>query len=560
MSIILFKSIKSRLIWALILVLFFFSLTTAAEKTDWVDEIFAKWDSTSSPGAALAVIKDGQIIYERGYGMANLEHNIPITPTTVFRIGSTSKQFTATCIAILSLQGKISLDDDIRKYIPEMPRYEKTITIRNLVHHTSGIRDYCSLLSFAGYVSYLDHPTIEETIEIIASQKNLNFLPGEKYLYSNSGYFLLGIILKRVSGQTLNQFAQEHIFKPLGMKNTHFHSDLTRIVKNRADGYSPTKNGFRINMSTFDQVGDGGLYTTVQDLYLWDQAFYNHKLGKDLMDLVQTVGKLKNGKKLDYAFGLGISEYRGLKTVSHGGGWVGFRAGFTRFPEQEFSVVCLANMSSINPSSLCQKVADIYLSDHFTEEPQEKKEEKIVAPVKLSEEELKEKAGHYYDEQAGRWIIISAKEDKLETALRGQSFLLIPVSKTTFKALDAPYDITFKFSLSAEGKPQAKLIMGGEEGAILEKAPPISPLTQKELREYVGKYYSDELLTTYQILNKEETLMAKNRYEPMELEHMAPDRFTVEGMNLDFTRNKANEITGFSLSLGRARNIHFHKK
>jgi CubicO group peptidase (beta-lactamase class C family) len=550
---------KPRQLWVLLLVPFFFSLAAAGEKTEMVDEIFAQWDSTSSPGAALAVIKDGQIIYERGYGMANLEHNIPITPTTVFRIGSTSKQFTAACIAILSLQGKISLDDDIRMYIPEMPQYEKPITIRNLVHHTSGIRDYCALLSIAGYVSYLDHPTIEETIEIIASQKKLNFLPGKEYLYSNSGYFLMGIIAERVSGQTLNQFAQQHIFKPLGMKNTHFHSDLTRIVKNRADGYSSTKNSFRINMSTFDHVGDGGIYTTVEDLYLWDQAFYNHKLGKDLMDLIQTKGKLNNGKKLDYAFGLGISEYRGLKTVSHGGGWVGFRAGFTRFPEQKFSVVCLANMSSINPSSLCQKVADIYLAAHFTEESQKKKEEKKVTPVKLSKEELKEKAGHYYDEQAGRWIIISAKEDKLEAALRGRSFLLIPVSEMTFKALDAPYDVTFEFSLSAEEKLQAKLIMGEEE-TILDKAPPISPLTQRELREYVGKYYSEELLTTYQILITEETLMAKNRYEPMELEQMAPDRFIVEGMNIDFTRNKSNEIIGFSLSVGRARNIQFHKK
>lgn len=552
---------KLRTLGFFFLIFFFLSTASAIEmeKTDLVDDIFDEWDSTSSPGAALAVIKDGQIVYKRGYGMANLEHNIPITPDTVFRIGSTSKQFTAACIALLSLQGKLSLDNDIRKHIPEMPPYQKPITVNNLVHHTSGIRDYCSLLPLAGCVSYLDHPTIEETIEIIASQKNLNFLPGEKYSYSNSGYFLLGVIVERVSGLTLNQFAREHIFRPLGMKNTHFHSDLTRIVKNRADGYSPTKNGFRINMSTFDHVGDGGLFTTVEDMFLWDQAFYNLKLGQDLMSLIQTVDTLESGKKLDYAFGLRISEYRGLKTISHGGSWVGFRAGFLRFPEQEFTVVCLANLSAVNPSSLCQKVADIYLAEYFTEEKEEKKEQEKVTPIKLSEEKMKEKAGHYYDEESGRWIVISVQKDKLKVSLRGQSLLLSPVNETTFKNLEGPYEVTLEFPPVHKDKSrQARLTFRGEE-TLIKKAPPVSPLNPEELKEFTGNYQSDELPTTYQILIKEGKLMVKNRYQPEELKLMAPDRFTTGWLNLDFIRDKENRIAGFSLSAGRTRNIQFNK-
>jgi len=232
--------LKSKLIWVFLFTAFLISFATADEKTVKVDELFAKWDSTVSPGAALAIIKDGEIIYKRGYGMVNLEHNIPITTTSVFRIGSTSKQFTASCIAILSLQGKISLDDDIRKYVPELPRYERPITIRHLVHHTSGIRDYLTLAEIAALMD--DHfYTPEDSVELLGRQKKLNFLPGEEHIYSNSGYFLMGVIVERESGKSLNDFAQEHIFKPLGMKDTHFHDDHTMVVKKRADGYSPTK-------------------------------------------------------------------------------------------------------------------------------------------------------------------------------------------------------------------------------------------------------------------------------------------------------------------------------
>ncbi len=411
--------IKSRFLWSLVFAICILSFAIADEKTDKVDKLFAQWDSTVSPGAALAIIKDGEIIYKRGYGMANLEHNVTIAPTTVFRIGSTSKQFTAACIATLVLDGKISLDDDIRKYIPEMPKYEKPITVRHLVHHTSGIRGYTGLLPLVGYRADTDAPTIEETIEIIARQKSLNFTPGEKYSYSNSGYFLQSIIVERATGKSMNEYAQEHIFKPLGMKNTFFHQDHTMIIKNRADGYSPTKEGFRINMTNWMHVGDGGIYTTVEDMYLWDQAFYNNKLGKELIELIQTPGVLNNGEKLDYAFGLRISDYRGLKTVGHGGSWVGFRAVTVRFPEQRFSVVCLASLSTMSPSSLSRQIADIYLADQFKEPAKETERPRRGAPVEAAKElsltpaQLKEYAGEYYSDELITTYKVMVKEGEL---------------------------------------------------------------------------------------------------------------------------------------------------
>ena len=328
-----------------------------------VDAIFTEWNKLDSPGCSLAVIKDGAIIYKHGYGMANLKKHIPITSKTIFDIGSTSKQFTAASIVLLAQEGKISLDDNIRKYLPEIPDYGHKITIRNLIHHTSGLRDYLDLFSQEG-IEQEDYTNDKDALDILIRQKSLNFKPGDKYLYCNSGYFLLSQIIKRASGQTLRQYAQEKIFNPLGMKNTHFHDDHTKTVENKATGYSPEKKGFVVDMSNFDQTGDGGVNTTVEDLFLWDQNFYHPKVGgKALIDQMLTRGKLNNGKKLEYAYGLEIMPYKGLNTVSHGGAWAGYRAELLRFPDQKFSVICLCNLSSMEPEELAVNVADIYLGD-----------------------------------------------------------------------------------------------------------------------------------------------------------------------------------------------------
>ena len=533
------------------------SLSAGDEKTDKVDKLFTKWGSTVSPGAALAVIKDGKIIYKRGYGMANLEHNVSIAPTSVFRIGSTSKQFTASCIAMLALQGKISLDDDIRKYLPELPKYEKPITIRHLVHHTSGIRDYLTLAEVAALTDSHFY-TPEDTIELLARQKKLNFLPGEEHLYSNSGYFLMGVIVEKASRKSLNDFAQEHIFKPLGMKNTQFYDDHTRVVNNRAAGYSPTKRGFRIDMTTLDHVGDGGVFTTVEDLFLWDQAFYNFKLGKELMKLIQTPGVLNNGEKLDYAFGLEITAYKGLKRVSHSGGFAGFRAQMVRFPEQRFTVICLANLGTINPSRLCMEIANIYLADKFKEPA--KAPEKKVEPIILSKEDLAEKVGNYQDKKTGMWFIISMKEDKLVIEAQREKFVISPVSPVNFRALEAPYDVSIDFLPDKNGLThKAMLILEGEEIDLL-KAPKVRPLTASQLEEYAGEYYNDELPVTYKLVVEKSTLIFKHKNAPKDaLKQMDRDKFTVGEYNIEFRRNKRKKITGFVLGAGRAVNIEFVK-
>jgi CubicO group peptidase (beta-lactamase class C family) len=393
--------------------------------TEKVDQLFVFWDKPDSPGCALGIIQDGKMIYTRGYGMANLEHNIPITSKSIFRIGSTSKQFTAMCLVLLEEEGKLSLDDSLNKFFPRWTGYAEDVTIRHLIHHTSGIRDYLTLAEIAGLRDD-DYFTDAEVVDLLVRQRELNFGPGEEHLYSNSGYFLLSQIVKKASGKSLREYANEKIFQPLGMTETHFHDDHTKIVKNRASGYAPKKaGGFVISMTTLPMIGDGGVFTCVEDLFRWDLNSYDNRLGKSgqaLIEKIQTPGVLNNGKKLDYAFGLNIGVYKGLTIVGHGGSFVGFRADMIRFPQERFSVICLANLSSFNPSVMVRRVADIYLADRFKEKDEEKKkpEPQRSRPIESSEddfqptpEELKVYVGKYYSKELDAAYFLRLKEGKL---------------------------------------------------------------------------------------------------------------------------------------------------
>jgi CubicO group peptidase (beta-lactamase class C family) len=391
------------------------------EKFKQVDKIFEAWNKPDSPGCSIAIIQNGKIIYARGYGMANLDYGIPNSSETVFRIGSTSKQFTAACIQILNEKGKLSLDDDIRRYVPEIPEYEHKVTIRHMIHHTSGIRDYLTLQSLAGVSDEANYHA-DEVVRILSRQKALNFDPGEEYLYSNSGYILLAVIVERVSGQSLAEFARTNIFDPLGMKNTHYHDDNTRIVKNRATGYAPAREGFRVSDTINELIGDGAVFTTVEDLYLWDQNFYNNTIvSPEFMRNLQKTGLFNSGEKMTYAMGLRVNEYRGLKRVNHGGTFVGFRADMMRFPDQEFTVICLANLSSTNPTRLCTQVAEVFLADKFTEEQETRqrrradRERSDITPpkIKYSPDQLKEYTGDFFSEELNVTYEIRLEDNKL---------------------------------------------------------------------------------------------------------------------------------------------------
>ena len=341
------------------------------QQSDEVDAVFSAWDQPDMPGCALAIIYEGDMLYSRGYGMADLEHDIPISPQSVFYIGSVSKQFVTTAILLLEEEGRLSLDDDVRKYIPELPDYGHTISLRNLVHHTSGLRDNLTLWELSGR-SMIDDIPEDEIFEMICRQQGLNFVPGEKYAYSNTCYFLMSIIIERVSGQRLRAFAEERIFEPLGMNNSQFNDDNRRIVKDRAFGYTQLADDSIGNLiMRFDLVGSGGLYSTVEDLYHWDQNFYDNQLGKRgqaLIQQLQTNGRYNDGSEVDYAFAMINGEYRGLKTIHHTGSMGGYRAVYLRFPDQEFSVIILGNVDNLRPLDRAYEVADVMLADLLSEQ------------------------------------------------------------------------------------------------------------------------------------------------------------------------------------------------
>ncbi|MCA1624022.1 MAG: beta-lactamase family protein, partial [Acidobacteria bacterium] len=476
-----------------------------------VDGLFAQWDKPDSPGCALGVIKDGSFIYKRGYGMANLDYNIPISPNTSFYIASTSKQFTAMSIALLARTGKISLDDDVRKYLPEIPQYQSPITIRHLVYHTSGIRDYLELTMLAGRHTE-DINTNDDFIKFIARQKNLNFKPGEKYLYSNSGYFLLSQIVKRASGKSLRVFADENIFKPLGMVNTRFHDDRSEIIKNRATGYSPRKDGgFSVVMTNFDGVGDGGLFTSVEDLLLWDRNFYNTKLagGADLINSLLTTGALNNGEKTNYAYALIPGDYKGLKMISHGGSFNGFRAEMIRFPEQKFSVICICNLGSINATSLATKVADIFLEKQL-KQPAKDDGGAVSETVflKLLEQELADVAGLYFNSTTETYRRVMVKDGKLWFVRSANNTSeLKAVSASRFLMADVPGKVEVSFSPPRTGKAKnMSVITSDGKPDVYESVKPAA-YTPEELSKFAGTFYSEELDAKYVFSIKENKLI-----------------------------------------------------
>ena len=522
-----------------------------------VDSLFAAYNRTDSPGCALGVYRDGSIAYARGYGMADLEQGVAIAPHTVFDIGSTSKQFTAAALALLEQDGLLSLDDDVREYVPELPEYDRRITIRHLLNHTSGLRDYIGLMLMAG--TDIDDVTGEEdALDAIARQSALNFAPESEWLYSNSGYFLASVIVKRVSGKSLPAFAHERIFEPLGMHNTLFRDDYTLVIPQRASAYTPRQDGgYAIDMSNWQQAGDGAVFTSVEDLLLWDRNFYEPRVGgQQLLDALHTRGMLTSGDTLSYALGLFIDEYRGARTVSHGGSWGGYRAELLRFPEEEFSVAVLCNLATTNPSSLALRVADIYLADRL-DAPADRTLAAATddrAPVALPEAQLQRWTGTYQD-RSGDVRRIVLQDGALVLSAFGQEWPLTPVSETLFVA-DAPVELTFAFA--TDPTPRMLQTLQGDTttfSAIETVNPGVA-----ELRVYTGEYYSDELAATYEVRVEDDALwlVLPGRQQPSRLEPLQRDVFSAGSMRLRFERS-GNNITGFELDQGRVRGLVFER-
>jgi CubicO group peptidase (beta-lactamase class C family) len=509
-----------------------------------VDQIFAAYDKPGSPGCALGVVRDGTLVYKKGYGAASLELGVPLTAESVFYMGSVSKQFTAASVVLAAEQRSLSLDDDIRKYVPEVPAYGKPITLRQMLHHTSGFRDILSLLFLAGRNSEDIHPT-SELLDLLSRQKALNFTPGDEFLYSNTNYFLMSVVIRRATGKPLSQFAEENIFKPLGMAHTSFYDDRTVVLPGRVAAYAPRPGGgFRVDWSTnYDMVGGGGLMSSVDDLQLWDHNFYDNKLGKGtLLKEMQTQGVLNNSKQIEYALGLFISKYRGLPIVAHDGANFGYRTTLLRFPQQRFSVICLCNLGTSNPLRLSYQVADLYLEGQLAADPQPGADAKVDPQPFTGWYRNPESHSAYQLSAADGDIVALGRHFKPRNA---NHFAAAPGAEIAFDRLQNG-DVRATLTLE-DGVPQ-----------VFERFEPLKP---SDLAQYAGEYASSELQATYRFAVKDGKLaLATNWEEPSVLEPTVRDEFrSPVGVAMVFRRDAAGHITGCHLFAGRVRNIFFRR-
>ncbi len=525
-----------------------------------IDKIFENWNKSDSPGAALAVVKGKKVVYTQGYGSANLEYDIPITPKTVFHVASVSKQFTAFAITMLAESGKLSLDDDIRLHLPEIPDFGKTITIRHLIHHISGLRDQWELLAMAGW-RLDDVITKNHILKMVRRQKDLNFDPGEEYLYCNTGFTLLAEIVERITKKPFRDWTQENIFTPLDMTHTHFHENHEQIVKNRSYSYSPQGEGFRKRVLSFANVGATSLFTTVEDLAKWVMNFESKVIANDaVMTQMHEQGILNSGEKINYAFGLSIGEYKGLKTVGHGGSDAGFRSQVVRFPEEDFAVIVLSNLSAISTNRLAMQVADIYLSKKTKakKSPKKKVERTSVA--------LDPKILEFYEGQyqiRPDYVLTIKKQDKQLTVqgTGGRKYVLYAESERLFFRRNANFEIFFEIN----NVGHITKITIRDNGRELEgiKILPVQ-FTSEQLAEYTGEYYSRELETFYRIVFDEGRLIATHRkHDDFPLTAITPDYYSGTEWffrKVHFTRDNTNSINGFLVTGGRVRNLRFTKQ
>lgn len=529
------------------------------------DAIVAEHATAGHPGCAVGVYQDGRTLYEGAYGLANLQHSVPIDPqNTVFDVGSVSKQFTAASILLLVQDGELALEDDIRRYLPEIPDYGHVITIDHLLHHTSGLRDYPALRWMAGE-SWWSYTSEQDGLDLIANQRGLNFSPGSKYTYSNTNYILLALIVRRVSGKTLAEFAHERIFAPLGMTRTYFEDTLGRVTPHRASGYSLRSDGaFEARSTRWTEYGDSDVQTTLPDLARWQRNFDVPTVGGAwLIQQLEQNGALDDGTSIEYARGLEVygegAGYHGLRTVVHNGGvWDGFRATVMRLTRDKFSTVVLCNSDDGDPGGLRDQIADLFMGDRLPAMPEEAASTPSPAPdaVRPISEVPSNLLGTYWNREDittrrieisdGKLWYVRSPESRSELALTADGQLLM---------LGVP-GRTLIEPLPSSGGPQIIRVAGT---AILQRVEPAST-DASALDEYAGVYASPELGNGRIVFAvREGNLVPVASLEGITtLTPVFEDAFDVEGEALlVFQRDASGRVTSLTVDHLWARNIVF---
>jgi CubicO group peptidase (beta-lactamase class C family) len=526
------------------------------------DSVFQRFDRTDSPGCALGVYQDGKVLYARGYGMASLEHGVALSPRSVLDVGSISKQFTAMSILMLQNEGKLSLDDPIRKYIPEMPAYADKITLRRALSQTSGLRDLYVMMGQTGRTFAGD--TID-ALRVITHSAEPNYEPGARYLYTNSGWILAAQIVYRLTGKTLDQFAQERIFEPLGMRDTRYLADVTTIIPNGAEGYAPRAGGgFRVARSTYDGaiVGAGAVHTSVEDFGRW-LANYDAATvgGRDIIETMTTATKLNNGSPAAssptqaYAIGLNVGTLRGLRVVSHGGSWAGYRGHFLRFPDQRFAVATFCNLTTSGPDSLARKVAGIYLGDRM------QPDSATMWTTALAGAPRADVPAAGLRALTGVWRNVERGEVR-RTRLVGDTLFAMGAERTRMVPLGDGRFRVGPYSEVRFDNPEApsRMVVRTTAEEVTYTRADTAALTPAQLAEYAGEYRSEEVEATHSWrVEKGQLVVYANNRRLGVLEPSYRDGFTRGDNVIDVQRDAKGRITGFTVEAGRVRHLRFTK-
>ena len=514
-----------------------------------VDRVFERWNRSDTPGCVVGVAVEGKPVLVKAYGMADLEFGVRLRADTVFESGSVAKQFTAAAIALLCQDGKLSLDDPVREHVPELPDFGTPILVRHLLNHTSGLRSQWPLMTLSGRPTGRAVHSVPEILELVGRMKELNFAPGEEFLYNNTGYTLLGVVVARVSGKSLDAFCQERLFKPLGMTRTQWRDDFTEIVPDRATAYGRESDGTFYTLRSFtDVIGNGGLLTTAGDLLIWNGNLDDPRVGgRALVEQLETRGRLNDGFENEYAQGLIVTEFRGVREVSHGGSTAGYQTFLARYPEARLSVAVLSNVAGSGPPRLAHEVAEIFLAGKL------KEPEKIVAAA-LGAETLKKYVGVYREPLTDAATAVEIDKDGKTFRIGGRQALAL--SATTFIAADGSR--RFAFEAGPGGAPVKMSDSDGRSKPRLwEAAAPFAP-KPAELEAYAGAYYSEEIDMTYTVFVEGGKL--KVRFRPAQRFELAPvyaDAFGGGENILRFTRNEAGSVDGFRVYAGRVRHLLF---
>jgi CubicO group peptidase (beta-lactamase class C family) len=519
-----------------------------------VDKLFAQWDRKDSPGAAIVVVKDGAVVYQHGYGYANLEHGIPITPQTRFDVASVAKQFTGLSVAMLVQQSKLSIDEDIRKHLPDVPDFGKPITIGHLLYHTSGLRDWpeaflLSNMDFEAPISF------EMILEMVRRQRELDFAPGTGFQYSNTGYNLLAAAVAKVTGKSFREWTDANLFRPLGMQHTHVCDNSAELVPDRAESYgSGDKPGTLHRVaSQLSGQGSSSLFMSAEDMGKWLLNFETAKVGgKAAIELMCQPGKLNNGAKLVYGFGIFDDDYHGSKMLEHGGSWAAYRSSMMVIPEKRFAVAVLANAANMNVADRARKIADIYLGTTDSTKS-EKKSSKPRALVKVDPATWDVFLGTYRL-RAGWLLTITREGDTLMTqATHEEKVRMTPTGTNTFFVESYNQPVEF---VRQESGAVTNLLYRGIRAPKLD----LPELTPARLAAYVGDYWSEELRVAGRMEIHDGQLAIRHRSgEWLHFLPTGPDRFdaTFGGWSLQFTRNASSEATEVKISGGRVRNIRY---